>query len=419
MKLYIDPGTGSMLFAILIGMFSALIWLMKGWIVKLRFFLSGGKKQDETEQKLPIAIFADDKRYWQIFEPVIKELDQRGIDVCYMTASSDDPGLNNPYVYVQAQFIGEGNKAFAKLNFLNAVILLATTPGLDVYQWKRSKEVDYYVHMLHMANDPTLYRMFGLDYYDAVLLSGEYQIRQIRQLEEQRNLPEKELLTVGIPYMDEMKKRLETAPVMSYSDVKTVLVAPSWGKSALFGRYEGRILEELLKTDYHIIIRPHPQSFTSEKEMIERLMETYPDSDRIEWNRDNDNFDCLNRADILISDFSGVVFDFALVYDKPVIYADTLFDDAPYDAWWLSEEPWTFTALPRLGEALTEEKLPQIGVIIEKCLTDEQYREKRQKVREETWVYPGEGAVRIADYLIEKYNTLKEKTQLQEKGEEA
>ena len=47
-------------------------------------------------------------------------------------------------------------------------------------------------------------------------------------------------------------------------------------------------------------------------------MNEYPESDRLEWNRDTDNFNVLNRSDILISDFSGVIFDFSLVYDKPV-----------------------------------------------------------------------------------------------------
>lgn len=44
MKLYIDPGTGSMLFAILIGIIGALNFALRGWIIKLRFLLSGGEK---------------------------------------------------------------------------------------------------------------------------------------------------------------------------------------------------------------------------------------------------------------------------------------------------------------------------------------------------------------------------------------
>ena len=111
----------------------------------------------------------------------------------YWTASPDDPALEEKYEYIKAEFIGEGNKAFARLNLAKANVLLSTTPGLDVYQWKRSKNVDWYVHVLHAPNDAVIYRMFGLDYYDAVLLSGAYQIDQIRELEEKRNLPSKDL----------------------------------------------------------------------------------------------------------------------------------------------------------------------------------------------------------------------------------
>ena len=180
MLLYIDPGTGSMLFAILIGIIGALSYLLKEWMVKLRFILSGGKKVETNVSQIPYVIFSDDKRYWTVFEPICREFDKRGIDIVYMTASPDDPALTSSLKHVKGKFIGEGNKAFAKLNFLNAAIVLSTTPGLDVYQWKRSKNVKYYVHMLHCANEVAGYHMFGIDYYDALMLSGEYQVRDTR-----------------------------------------------------------------------------------------------------------------------------------------------------------------------------------------------------------------------------------------------
>ncbi len=406
--LYIDPGTGSMLFAILIGIFGAVTYLLKNWIVKLRFLLSGGKRVEANADKLPFVIFSDDKRYWNVFEPICREFDKRGVDMLYMTASSDDPALNTPYKHIRGEFIGENNKAFAKMNFLNASIVLSTTPGLDVYQWKRSKDVQCYVHMLHAANEVTGYRMFGLDYYDAVLLSGEYQMKDIRYLEKLRGLPEKELVKVGIPYMDEMAAKLEAEP--SFNREKdsecTVLLAPSWGKSSIFQKYGGKILEVLLETGYHIIVRPHPQSFVSESGLIKKLMEEYPESPRLEWNRDNDNFAVLKCADILISDFSGVIFDFSLVYDKPVIYADTEFDSSPYDAWWMETPYWTFTALPRIGQKLTSDNLPELKEMIDTCRKDPKYAQGRSEVRTETWENKGEGTKRAVDYLLDKYKEL-------------
>lgn len=404
MTLYIDPGTGSMLFTILIGVLGAGFYSLRMLWIKLRYKIGGGKTE-HLNNKIPFVIFSDDKRYWNVFEPICREMDKRGKDIVYLTGSEDDPALKCGYPHVKAECIGKDNKSFARLSFMNASILLSTTPGLEVYQWKRSKDVQYYVHIPHAASEIVLYRMFGIDYYDAVLLSGEYQANDIRNLEKLRGLPEKELVKIGIPYMDEMAARLaEVGPAPEHP--KTVLLAPSWGKSAIFSVYGGRILDVLLKTGYHIIVRPHPQSFTSEKDMMERLMEEYPESEQLEWNRDRDNFEVLRRSDILISDFSGVIFDFTLIYDKPVIYTDPQFDTSLYDAWWLKTPLWTTTALPRLGSELTEESMNDIKTLIDTCMNDPKYAEGRRQVKAETWEYVGEGTKRTVDYLLSKYDEL-------------
>ena len=142
MKLYIDPGTGSMLFTILIGVLGTGVYLLRNAFVKLKFLFSGGAKAKQAaEQRIPFAIFSDSKRYWNNFEPICDEFEKRKLPIVYYTASPDDPALKKESEYVKAEFIGEGNKAFSKLNYLKADILLSTTPGLDVYQWKRSKDV--------------------------------------------------------------------------------------------------------------------------------------------------------------------------------------------------------------------------------------------------------------------------------------
>ena len=397
---YIDPGTGSMLFTVLIGVLSAAIYFMRDALVKLRFLFSGGKREKTAAAREPFVLFTDSKRYWTIFKPICDEMDRRGQQVLYLTASPDDPMLNEKWRHVRAEYAGAGNKAYARMNMLKADVVLSSTPGLDVFQWKRSRDVKWYAHVLHAANDVTGYCMFGLDYFDALLLSGEYQIREVRQLEALRGLPEKEIRLVGLPHMDALLRRLREAPPMGPHPT-TVLLAPSWGKTAVFSRYGGRIIDALLKTDYHIIIRPHPQSFESETELIDGLMRAYPDSDRLEWNRDTDNFDALHRADLLISDFSGVIFDFSLVFGKPILYADVSFDDAPYDAWWLKEKKWTFGILDKLGMQLTPENLDRIGEVIDHCLRAPEYREGIERAKNETWANIGHSVESIADYLME------------------
>ena len=410
MILYIDPGTGGMLFTALLGLLGGLFYFLGTVFVKLKYSVGGGKGKQGNEKQIPLVVFSDHKRYFNTFGPILAEIDKRGIETKFLTMSEDDPAFSQTYEHITCEYIGEGNAAFTKLNLLNAKMVLSTTPGLDVLMWKRSKKVEYYVHIPHATSDITLYRMFGIDFYDALLLPGEYHIGQIRKLEELRELPEKECVIVGTPYMDEMKKRLDGAKTEdekdSKTEKKTVLVAPSWGDSAILKKFGEKFIDSLLATGYDIVIRPHPQSFTAEKEYLEGLMTKYGEGSGVTWNRDNDNFEILKKADIMISDFSGVMFDFALVFDKPIIYADTSFDASVYDQAWLDEELWTFRILPKLGMKLSEDQFDHMKDVIDTCLNDETFKTGREEARTESWFYIGESVKRTVDYLEDKLNAL-------------
>ena len=80
----------------------------------------------------------------------------------------------------------------------------------------------------------------------------------IRELEKKRNLPPKELVVIGSPFMDSMAKSLPKA--VKKSEKTTVLLAPSWGNSAILANYGDKLIEKLAKTNFITIVRPHPQS---------------------------------------------------------------------------------------------------------------------------------------------------------------
>ncbi len=410
--LYIDPGTGGMLFSILFGIFGVAVFSFRALLLKMKYRTSNDKNAKIYDQKIPIAIFTDHKRYWNVFEPLLDEFEKRKQNVAYLTCSKDDPVFDKKYEYIKGEFLGEGNKAFSRLNLLNASIVVSSTPSLGVFQWKRSNNVDFYIHVQHGANDISMYRMYGTDHFDALPLSGEYQIEEIRQLEDMRGIAHRETPLCGIPYMDAMKKRLkEAGPVPEHE--RTVLMAPSWGKSGILSRFGEKLIDALIDTGYKIIVRPHPQSYASEKEMLDKLMSKYTDESKVIWNRDNDNFEVLRQSDILISDFSGIIFDFTLVFDKPLIYTDTKYDIRPYDADWIEETPWTFRILPKLGLELNEENVGNIKELIDKCINDPSFSKGRDKARSETWVPMGNGAELTVDYILKKHNEVISKKQIE------
>ena len=53
------------------------------------------------------------------------------------------------------------------------------------------------------------YRMFGIDYYDAILTSGSFQESNIRTLEDMRGTKVKDVRVVGSTYMDSLKEKYD------------------------------------------------------------------------------------------------------------------------------------------------------------------------------------------------------------------
>lgn len=399
--LYIDPGTGSMLFSILIGAAATLFFVAKAAWIKLKILLSGKKDGSgivDASYKTYV-IYNEGNQYWNVFKPVADEFEKRKIPLMYYTSSKTDPIFDQKYEFVTSEYIGEGNTAFAKLNMLSAGFVLMTTPGLQVYQLKRSKNVKHYSHVLHMPNDATTYRLFGLDYFDSVLLTGDYQKDDIRTLEKNRGINSKDLVTVGCSYLDVLSEKINSIPAEE-NHVFTVLVSPSWGEVGVLKRFGERLLDPLAATGWKIIVRPHPQSKKSEADMLKRLEERYKDNANVEWDYNRDNIYSMKKADIMISDFSGIVFDYTFLCNKPVMYVNTDMDLRPYDAYDLNKQLWQFSVLEKMGIKLEEKDFANIKEVIQNASDSPELAEQRKIAKETAWMNIGKAGEKIADYMI-------------------
>lgn len=402
---YIDPGTGSLLFSALFGIIGTLFFLSKALLIKLKTMSFSKSKNIETEasKKARIVIYGEDKRYYNVFKPIIEELLKLEIPVIYYSSSEDDQIFEIKNDLLHTEFIGVGNKAYAKLNFIEADICLMTTPNLDVFQLKRSKGVKKYIHITHSSAETSTYCLYSLDFFDIVFLNGEHQIRDIRELERKRNAIIKDLYVIGSPYLDELSKLKSTVVKElkgKYKDNrKTVLLAPSWGMNCIFRRFGEKLIDNIVNSDYNVIIRPHPQSIISDKDILDKFKERYKDKDNVEWDFNRLNIYSLSRADIMISDFSGVIFDYTFLFEKPVIIPSFVFDKRGTDAIEIDEEVWTFETLPKISFKLDESNFSNISSIISQTINNNALRDNIIKAKEEAYMYPGESAKRSADYI--------------------
>ncbi|MCL2242945.1 MAG: CDP-glycerol glycerophosphotransferase family protein [Treponema sp.] len=396
--LYIDPGTGSAIFSIAIGITATVYFLARGLFLKLGIVVFKNRKNSEPLNKF--VIYAEDKRYWPFFENILDEFEERKIEILYLTTSEDDPVFLSKYNFIKGKFIGQGNKAYAYLNFISAEFLLTTTPNIDVFQWKRSKNVKHYCHMIHGAGGSVFYRLYSFDYFDSVLVPNEKEIPELRMLEQVRNTKEKQLIVVGNTFFDRCNKKINQIQ-KEESHIFTVLVSPSWGNSALLSVFGEKLIEPLLVTGWRIIIRPHPQSLITEKNLINSLMDKYKENTNIEWDYNHENIYSLSKSDIMISDFSGIIFDYVFLFNKPVIVNIQDLDFNRLDAQDLQHEPYFLQAIKKIGTQIDVNTFGNIKEIISNISHDSRMQLIREEIKNIMWQYRGESSKRVADFMIQ------------------
>ena len=77
--LYIDPGSGSMLIAGILGILATILFFLKGLYYKSRRLALGfvGKTTKDDHTKHQLVFYSEGRQYWSTFRPLIDELVRR------------------------------------------------------------------------------------------------------------------------------------------------------------------------------------------------------------------------------------------------------------------------------------------------------------------------------------------------------
>lgn len=398
---YLDPGTGSMLLSVLIGVLSAAYFFIRKIPDVVRTVLFKATHKSRLLDHKHIVIYGESANYWGTFRPLLEEFGRRGELVEYLTSSEDDPCFTAGLPpCITCRYIGKGNAAYTTLNFLEADVLVLTTPGVGVLQIRRSKGVKKYVHVLHAIGDMHSYKLFSFDYYDAVICNGDYQVKSLRALESLRGTTPKELPIAGCPYLDGLvAKRDALGPISP--DANCVVVAPTWGRLGMLTRYGAAVPKALAEAGFDVILRPHPQSFISDAELMERLQKELATYKNITWDKNPDGFDSLSRASVLISDYSGVIFDFAFVFFRPVItfYTDDHNPDS-FEAYDLPHPRWNSQVLADLGITSPEPDLERLPTLVRELAGDTTWAGRIRQICDENIVNFGCAAKPVVDAIL-------------------
>jgi len=368
------------------------------------------KRFEKLDQKHRAIVFYSENEYdFIFFKSIVEKLTQEyDTKICYVTSSKTDPMLNCNDKNILPFYIGDG---VAHKNFfinLKATILVMTMPDLETFHIKRSKVYPvHYVYIFHSLNSTQrAYRSTAFDNFDTVFCTGNYQIIEIQERERKFNLKKKKLVKHGYGRLDALINQVQNTNIKNdISTNKVVLVAPSWGANGLIETKGQEIVHLLLNSGFDVILRPHPMTIKKSNKVIQKIEKEFKDNLNFKLETDIRNMESWFLCDCMISDLSGAAIEYAFAFEKPILYVITpekIVQEIEIGLVPLEEKIRT-----EIGEIVS---LSQLSLIPSKInqflLSQNKFKEKIQKIREETVFNIGNSGDQGAKYLLELKKSL-------------
>ena len=341
-------------------------------------------------------------------EEVIRELQNRDQKVCYLTSSKDDPILKNKNENVRVFYIGDSE--LEKMNFflrLKAKMLIMTMPDLGSYHIKRSKVFPvHYVYVFHtIASTHMEFQKSAFDQFDSMFCVGPHQILELRATEQLYNLKQKNLVECGSGLIDKLIRSRSSLPqqqnFLSKNNKKNILIAPSWGKQNLLESIGIELVKILLDAGYNVTVRPHPMTIKKSPKIIKQILEKFEENPDFLLDTKTSSFEQLFFSYALITDWSGIGYEYAFVCERPVIYVDVPKKAHNKEYEKIELVPFEISIRDKIGEIIAVQNIETIPERIEFLYGDgNNFENKIQKIRNDVIFNIGESGKVTANEII-------------------
>jgi len=340
-------------------------------------------------------------------EEIIRELQNRDQKVCYLTSSKDDPILKNKNKNIRVFYIGDSE--IEKMNFflrLKAKMLIMTMPDLGSYHIKRSKEFPvHYIYTFHSMNSTHMeFQKGAFDEFDSIFCVGPYQVQELRATEQLYNLKRKNLVECGYGLLDKLIKLRSSFPEkkkLLKNNKKNILIAHSWGKQNLLESMGIELVKILLDAGYHVTVRPHPMTAKKSPKTIKQIKERFEKNPDFLLDTNTSSFEQLFSSYALITDWSGIGYEYAFVCERPVIYVDVPKKSHNKEYEKIGLVPFEISIRDKIGEIVPVQNIETIPERIEFLYSHgNNFENKIQKIRNDAIFNIGESGKVTASEII-------------------
>ena len=359
-----------------------------------------------------LVFYSEGSGFYKYFAGMIDYvLKNSDVTIHYITSDPKDAIFQKNEPRIKAYYIGE-MRLIPLMMKMDADMVIMTMPDLETYHIKRSlvrKDIEYVYTDHGVSSDNMTLRTHALDHFDTLFCVGPHQMEEARAIETLYGLKPRRLVQVGYGLLDEMTEAWENTP-KTVNEKKTVLIAPSWQKDNIMDSCLDKLVEELLPIGCRLIIRPHPQYVRLYGDRMEAIIHKYEDKlgDSFIIQTDFSSTDTVYSADLLITDWSNVGYEFALSTLKPVLYINTPMKimNPEYDK--IDIVPFDIRIRAQLGGALELDELDKTGAVAADLLSrPEEFREIIQNVKEKEIYNLGRGSEAAGRYIVKRLEQLK------------
>ncbi len=360
-------------------------------------FMKYGEKQ--------IVFYSEKNGFYKYFQNVIETiLRKTDIVIHYITSDPKDEVFALANDNFQVYYIGE-NKLIVLMMKMEADIVCMTMPDLQKYHIKRSmvKNDIEYVYMDHGVGSLNLMlRKHALDYFDTIFAANDLVYQEMRKQEAKYGLKERTLVKWGSGVIDNMIAAYQNAEKHE-NDKKTILIAPSWQEDNILDSCIEPILERVLGRGYQVILRPHPQYVRHFKEKLLAMKERYQEFPDFELQLDFSSNSTVFNADILMTDWSGIAYEYSFTTLKPSLFINTPMKVMNPDYKEIDVVPFDIEIRDQVGISVELDELEKLPEVIEQLLNDEAYTKEAMENTRDKYLYNVTKSGEVgADYLIRK-----------------
>lgn len=246
------------------------------------------------------------------------------------------------------------------------------------------------------------FRKHALDYFDTIFVPNEITYNEIRKQEETYGLKKKELVRCGFGLIDNMIANFEKEERIKHL-TKEILIAPSWQKDNLLDVCIEPVLEQLLGRGYHITLRPHPQYVRHFKGKLLAIKEKYAMCDDFTLQLDFSSNDTVFNADVLITDWSGIAYEYSFTTLRPTLFINTPMKVMNPDYKEIDFEPFDIIIRNKIGISINTDKLDELSDSVKRLLYESEYSKDSMKEIREQYLYNiGKSGTVGANYIIKK-----------------